>query len=590
MFHPSNTATEAYRRGDWKEAATRARGRLKLDKTDRTAIQILARALARQGQHQGAMAQYAKLGTESLEPEDDFLLGLAFSRTGNAAVAMRLWNHALQTNPNHAEALDALTTLALQQVRPVEAAALAERLARQTGWEVRGNLILGMLHTEMNAPKAAAEALTKALDLDPSARTGLLPAASYQKMLANAALQIEQPARARQALQSLVAGSADAEAAWLLSRAHLQEENLAAANDALKLGSTYRAENPLRFEPAPYVGSAKCADCHRTIYNAQLASRHATTFHRATDLTNLPLPAQPVPDPNDPKVTYTLKRKEKGIEFETHDDGKILRALTEYAFGSDDHYMSLVGRDSEGKDRIVRLSYYVHGRQSGWDRTTGHTATPTQEDHLLGKPLDGASGLYRCLFCHVTTPRSILERSGPEAADHSIGCERCHGPGGNHLTATALKFPDRAIVNPALASGEAITTKLCGQCHSHHEAEGKLSRDDPFFLRYESTAMPWSRCYTESNGALSCVTCHDPHRNAETSAAYYEPKCLNCHAPPTASENGGRAQDSGTKHTVCPVNSKSGCISCHMPATEIPILHTSFTDHYIRVHEKGPAK
>lgn len=584
---PLNKGVAAYERKDWKEAAAQGRHRLKEDKNDREALRLVARATARLGQDQAAMATYGRLGTERLLPEDDFLLGLAFSRTGNSRVAMQLWDHALQRDPNNAEALDALAILAIRQVRPVEAKAFAERLAHQRGWEDRAHWILGMLGAEMNAPAAAVDSLSQALQRDPTAQTGLLPAAAYQRMLADCALQIRQPDKARKALQSLLAGGPDSEASWLLSRAQLQAGNLTAAAEALTQGSSYRAENPLRFEPAAYVGSAQCAECHRKIYDAQLASRHATTFHRTSDLETLPLPTKPLPDPNDRKITYVLKRSGDAIAFETHveNDKKILRALAEYAFGSDDHYMSLVGRDTEGTDRIVRLSYYVHGAQSGWDRTTGHTALPTQEDHLLGKPLDGVGGLYRCLFCHVTTPRSILERSGPEAADHSIGCERCHGPGANHLAAIRLKFPDRAIVNPAQASGDAITTRLCGQCHSHHEAEGKLPRTDPFFLRYESTALPWSRCYTESNGAMSCITCHDPHRNAETSAAYYETKCLACHAPSTTATKTDTSPVSTATPTACPVNPKSGCISCHMPATDIPILHTSFTDHYIRVHE-----
>ena len=53
------------------------------------------------------------------------------------------------------------------------------------------------------------------------------------------------------------------------------------------------------------------------------------------------------------------------------------------------------------------------------------------------------------------TPRALLGNTGPEAADHSIGCEKCHGPGGNHLLAIAAKFPDLAIARPSLASGAA---------------------------------------------------------------------------------------------------------------------------------------
>ena len=132
----------------------------------------------------------------------------------------------------------------------------------------------------------------------------------------------------------------------------------------------------------------------------------------------------------------------------------------------------------------------------------------------------------RCLSCHVTNPQALLGNSGPEAADHSIGCEKCHGPGGNHLLAIAAKFPDLAIARPNLASGARVV-KICAQCHS---PRGKtVSPDDPNSVRFQGTTLTWSRCYTESNDALDCVTCHDPHRNAVTSPSHYEARCLSCH-------------------------------------------------------------
>ena len=82
----------------------------------------------------------------------------------------------------------------------------------------------------------------------------------------------------------------------------------------------------------------------------------------------------------------------------------------------------------------------------------------------------------RCFSCHVTNPQAFLETPAPEAADRAIGCEKCHGPGGNHLLAVAAKFPDLAIARPSLASGARVV-KICAQCHS---PRGKtVEPDDP---------------------------------------------------------------------------------------------------------------
>ena len=38
---------------------------------------------------------------------------------------------------------------------------------------------------------------------------------------------------------------------------------------------------------------------------------------------------------------------------------------------------------------------------------------------------------------------------------------------------------------------------------------------------------------------------------------------------------------------VCPVNPAKDCLDCHMPKVPVAALHTSLTDHYIRVHDRS---
>ena len=122
-------------------------------------------------------------------------------------------------------------------------------------------------------------------------------------------------------------------------------------------------------------------------------------------------------------------------------------------------------------------------------------------------------------------------------------------------------------------------------------------------VRFQGSTLTWSRCFTESNDALDCTTCHDPHRNVSTSIASYESKCLSCHSGAgtvagvgtTVAPNGTRPRSSAARskrttlaetsgHTTCPVNPTTGCIGCHMPAVKDVVPHSLFTDHYIRVH------
>ena len=194
--------------------------------------------------------------------------------------------------------------------------------------------------------------------------------------------------------------------------------------------------------------------------------------------------------------------------------------------------------------------------------------TPRAGTDFLGKPLDMADGVFKCLFCHATNPRAVLEQSGPESLDRAIGCEHCHGPGGDHIKAILAKFPDPAIINPAEAPAEG-RLRLCGQCHSHHQ-ESSLPRTDPFWIRFEGTTLPWSRCYTESDGSMDCMTCHDPHHDNDRSEAHYTARCLTCHAsspPAEAKESRGKSTTRSDRavRPTCPINSTKGCVGCHMP-------------------------
>jgi hypothetical protein len=151
------------------------------------------------------------------------------------------------------------------------------------------------------------------------------------------------------------------------------------------------------------------------------------------------------------------------------------------------------------------------------------------------------------------------------------------------------KFPDLAVGRPRLAPAERVTA-LCAGCHSPKGAA--VDHDDPKAIRFQGTTLTWSRCYTESRGSLTCTTCHDPHRDAETSHAYYEAKCLSCHSPtapspaPTEVDDGTRpiAPPESMPRVPCPVSPSGGCVDCHMPTRGGIIPHTSFTDHEIRVH------
>jgi hypothetical protein len=373
-----------------------------------------------------------------------------------------------------------------------------------------------------------------------------------------------------------------------LSRAFLQEQKFTEATAALDQAGTYRDQHVLEREPSPYVGENRCTPCHRAIAEACEKSRHARSYYGAAGLAALPLPDQPLPDPGYPKVTHTLRRDGEKVVVETRAPEGVYRALVEYAFGTTDRYVTMVSRDddAERRYRAVRLSYHHSPKGSGWDISAGDLLHPGHVPPFLGRPIDVRDGVVRCLFCHTTNPRGGNVRTGPETGDHGIGCERCHGPGENHLAAVKGHFRELAIMNPAKGTAREVTT-MCSECHVLNlpELELTVPRDDLLWVRSPGTGLSWSRCATESEDGLNCLTCHDPHRPVQTSLSHYEASCLGCHpatrgaTSPDRSDTGVRSDE---KNRVCSVNPSKDCVRCHMPKVYNPTLHMALTDHYIR--------
>jgi hypothetical protein len=550
---PLVSARSAYDREAWEEAASRAREALRAAPSSTDAARLLARSSARLGRDDLALTLLGRFGPDDLEAEDHFLLARILARRDQPAAARaQLWK-AHDKAPSHGEVLNDLIRGLAREDALAKAVELAVALRDVPGWGVRGGITLGVLRASQDDPAAAAAALEAALNVGPGREDALVSVAAVRKLLARHRLALGQPDRARAALGTLD----DSEARWLLARAALQEGKPCEDRPA-------PSRDPLAPEPSPYVGTARCAPCHAAIAREYRDSYHARTYWAGATLAGLPLPDRPVADPANSGVVHALRREGDATRVESRVEGRTYRAVIAYAFGSGDRGLTPVCRDEAGRWRELRVSRYAEGPV--WDVTTGHPKVPAAPADWLGMALS-EDELRRCIDCHTTAPRVARADAGALAHDRGIGCEQCHGPGGNHLKAVAAGLADPAIAPTEVVRGEPIV-RLCGHCHSPRARA--VSPSDPGSIRFQSTTLTWSRCYTRSDDRLDCVTCHDPHRNAETSRAFYESKCLDCH---------------GSKATTrCPVNPSRDCIACHMPTRRGALPHISLTDHHIRVH------
>lgn len=582
MRDKRNRAFEAYREGAWQEAEEVARSLIRSRPADEGLQRLLARLSARQGRDEAAEAIYRRLGVTRMEPEDLFLLGRGLLKRGELGPALAAFGAARDADPNHPETLEALAQYWLDHQALLDSLEAAKRLAEQPGWELRGLLALAHAKGQLLDPDGAAEALKTAFRLDPALKGAGIDRREAVKLLATSLLQAGRSAEAQTTLESDAELIGEAEGLWLLSRALLQQGTAGQTIAELWAKSAEIVDDdPMRQEPSPYVGSAACALCHPAQSRTQRQSHHAQTRLQADELERLPWPEGVVTDGVNPDVHHEVSRGDGTIRAEVRVEDRAFQAVVEYALGSGHQGRSFLARDRAGTARELRLSLYPE--PPIWDRTMEHPPVPPDAAGYLGRPISEESR-RKCLHCHATHFRAAEPGSSrPEARDGGIGCERCHGPGAHHIAAVEQQLPILAIARPRLATAAQILA-LCGQCH---QAPGTVAASEPGFIRFQAPTFMMSRCYSKS-GRFSCVTCHDPHRDASRSAADYELVCLRCH--PTDASNpvpSAGSQEPGVWAT-CPVNPKSDCLECHMPAIRDAVPRAVFTDHRIRVRDDRP--
>lgn len=333
------------------------------------------------------------------------------------------------------------------------------------------------------------------------------------------------------------------------------------------------APEPKAAEASPYVGAQACAECHAEIFEKQAQSPHARTLRPVTadaaEFHNAAAVRQRNPETG---LEYRLEQRNgQWQQIRLRGDLEEGSIPIQYLLGSGVHGVSPMTRDAKGW-RYLMLTYYAHG---GWDLSPMH-GLPTGS--LEDKGEDGwpvAPGeLQKCWSCHSTRLEFDGSEVAPERSELGVRCESCHGPGRAHVEAARAKSPSLAIQNPAKWSSESFAA-LCQQCHNETATvEGTMmgiSDDpaDPNTVKYHVHGMKQSACFRKSAGAFSCITCHDPHGKSETSPAFYEARCINCHRPETPGK------------VACSAGQTSNCLPCHMPKVEVA-KYTRFADHWIR--------
>ncbi|HEX6047307.1 MAG TPA: multiheme c-type cytochrome [Pyrinomonadaceae bacterium] len=332
-----------------------------------------------------------------------------------------------------------------------------------------------------------------------------------------------------------------------------------------------------------YVGSKACVECHAG-QEQQLHTPMAEALEVAPDCSIVNARGR-LTFKNGP-YSYEISRQGKSVVYKVSDGAKNVSTPILYCFGQ-----GHVGQTYLFRYNAVlyetRVSYFQ--KISKLDFTIGHrTSVPTSLEDALGRAIGGDEP-QQCFGCHTTgAVQGVQLRL--DQLNAGVGCEACHGPGEKHLVAAkakklaakAEKLDALAIFNPGDLGALDLSQSFCGSCHTGFEqamlqpGQGGINN-----IRFQPYRMFNSRGHNTNDQRLGCVACHNPHEKLQTDAAYYDPKCLACHLTKRGDEKTTRRNAD-----PCPVSSKQ-CVTCHMPKVELPGMHATFTDHWIRIARPG---
>lgn len=333
-----------------------------------------------------------------------------------------------------------------------------------------------------------------------------------------------------------------------------------------------------RWRPAPgrFAGTAACGECHADLVRQQQASAHARTLRSLGQgrAPRAPLSGQPVLDPLT-SAEYRVVADQGQAVLQLRSGGLPAQAGLNWEFGSGQHAHGYLIFLPDQTVVDCRLNWYRS--IDGWDFASGQDkplrGLVTQP---LGRVLPPAE-VARCFSCHSTellaqgatragVPGERL-RLNLERTVVGVSCERCHGPRADHVERSRRGVPP----SPRARLTAAEVNRLCGECHSRTD----LTSSHEVIARFQPWGLERSECYRQSQGRLSCLTCHDPHGDASQEPGFYDQRCRSCHSAAPA--------PTGVAARVCPVNPRSGCAGCHMARDSKAMLHVTFTDHQIRI-------
>ena len=349
-----------------------------------------------------------------------------------------------------------------------------------------------------------------------------------------------------------------------------------------------------------YAGSTECISCHKEISNSYLHTAHFWASQPANGQT----------------IQGNFQKGFNEFVFNSH--LKVVMAKTdsgfyqtgfEYGKKTESQRFDISFGGVKGQtyaywltNELFQLPISYVDNTNSWINSPGYDPNRIAFERNIG---------IHCMDCHA----SNIKQAPPDVPGfygngegfvksslvYSIDCERCHGPGAEHVKFQKDNPEEKKakyiIAFKSLTRSQKIN--MCAMCHSggnNHmfkpaftfKPTDKLSD----YMRLFASNSPVnykvidvhgnqvgllqsSKCFLSSN--MDCSTCHNTHVNERDKLDLFVARCTTCHSQAAHNE-------CKLTNKLSSVVLKNNCISCHMPAFSSKLIIAGQSGTMIHTH------
>ena len=334
-----------------------------------------------------------------------------------------------------------------------------------------------------------------------------------------------------------------------------------------------------------FAGSATCMSCHKEIYRTHLNTAHYRDSRPASVAS---IKGHFDSGRNrfvfNPSSAVVMEKRGNDFFQVAYVNGKESASEPiDIVIGSGKKGQTYLYYGSDGELFQLPISYSA--TDCTWCNSPGYYPDSIRFNRVVNA---------YCLECHATfaaSPRGVGERGGAAGAEddenqidksriiYGIDCERCHGPGAEHVSyhTTHPEAREGKYILSTKTLSRQQRLDACALCHSGLQVPLKpaftfqvgdtlgkyyapglqtATSGNPEVHGNQYGLLRSSKCFLHSQ--LDCSSCHDVHVNEVNNPRLFSQRCMTCHNEPA--------------HNTCTIRPDAGlvisdnCIDCHMPA------------------------